>query len=98
MSQKSTLACTDGDKAAIAFLTAERIEYELIIASKGEHAHEKVLHIQNVNAYGSRFKQWLGRFNGVATKYLQSYLGWRRWLEKGEDAVTPKNLLAAALC
>jgi len=36
--------------------------------------HEKVLHIQNVNAYGSRFKQWLGRFNGVATKYLQSYL------------------------
>jgi hypothetical protein len=57
-----------------------------------------VLHIQNVNAYGSRFKQWLGRFNGVATKYLQSYLGWRRWLEKDEDAVTPKNLLAAALC
>ena len=98
MSRKSTLACTDGDKAVIAFLTAERIEYELIIASKGEHAHEKVLHIQNVNAYGSRFKQWLDRFNGVATKYLQSYLGWRRWLEKGEDAVTPKNLLAAALC
>ena len=40
---------------------AEGIEYELIIASKGEHVHEKVLHIQNVNAYGGRFKQWLNR-------------------------------------
>ena len=98
MSEDSTLACTDGDKAVIAFLKAEGIEYELIIASKGEYVHEKALHIQNVNAYASRFKQWLDCFNGVTTKYLQSYLGWRRWLEKGEDAMTPKNLLAAAIC
>jgi hypothetical protein len=41
----------DGDKALIAFAEAEGIEYELIIASKGEHVHEKVLHIQNVNAF-----------------------------------------------
>lgn len=98
LSKDDTLLCMDGDKALIAFAEAEGIEYELIIASKGEHVHEKVLHIQNVNAYGSRFKQWLGRFNGVATKYLPSYLGWRRWLEKGEDIVTPKNAIASALC
>ena len=87
----------DGDKALIAFAEAEGIEYELIIASKGEHVHEKVLHIQNVNAYGGRFKQWLNRFNGVATKYLPSYLGWRRWLEKGEEIITPQTAFAAAL-
>jgi transposase-like protein len=98
LSKDGTLACTDGDKAVIAFLEAEGMEYELIIASKGEHVHEKVLHIQNVNAYGGRFKQWLRRFNGVATKYLQSYLGWRRWLESDEDVITPKNAFAAALC
>jgi transposase-like protein len=97
LSKKDTLLCMDGDKALIAFAKAEGIEYELIIASKGEHVHEKVLHIQNVNAYGRRFKQWLDRFNGVATKYLQSYIGWRRWLEKGEDAITPQTALAAAL-
>ena len=39
------------------------------------------LHINNVNAYHSRLKQWLSRFNGVATKNLPSYLGWRRALE-----------------
>ena len=76
----------DGDKAIIAFAEAEGIEHELIIASKGEHVHEKVLHIQNVNAYGGRFKQWLNRFNGVATKYLPSYLGWRRWLERARKS------------
>ena len=98
LSKDDTLLCMDGDKALIAFAEAEGIEYELIIASKGEHVHEKVLHIQNVNAYGGRFKQWLRRFNGVATKYLQSYLGWRRWLERDEDIITPKNAFAAALC
>jgi transposase-like protein len=98
LSKENTLMCMDGDKALIAFAEAEGIEYELIIASKGEHAHESVLHIQNVNAYASRFKQWLDRFNGVATKYLPSYLGWRRWLEKEGDIATPKNALAAALC
>ena len=97
LSKDDTLLCMDGDKALIAFAEAEGIEYELIIASKGEHVHEKVLHIQNVNAYGGRFKQWLNRFNGVATKYLPSYLGWRRWLEKGEEIITPQTALAAAL-
>lgn len=97
LSKKDTLMCMDGDKALIAFAKAEGIEYELIIASKGEHVHESVLHIQNVNAYASRFEQWLDRFNGVATKYLPSYLGWRRWLEEEGDAVTAKNTLAAAL-
>ena len=70
LTKDDTLLCMDRDKALIAFAEAEGIEYELIIASKGEHVHEKVLHIQNVNAYGGRFKQWLNRFNGVATKYL----------------------------
>src|SRR5690606_7171801 len=41
-----------------------------------------VYYIQNVNAYDSRLKQWMKRFHGVATKYLENYLGWRRWLER----------------
>ena len=97
LSKEDTLLCMDGDKALIAFADAEGIEYELIIASNGEHVHQKVLHIQNVNAYGRRFKQWLDPFNGVATKYLPSYLGWWRWLEKGGVAITPQTTIAAAL-
>ena len=35
------------------------------------------IHVQNVNAYHSRFRGWLGHFHGVATYYLPNYLGWR---------------------
>ncbi|MGF1620882.1 MAG: IS1595 family transposase, partial [Rhodomicrobiaceae bacterium] len=90
------LLCMDGDPALIAFAKREAIEYELIIASHGEHVHEKVLHIQTVNAYVSRFKKWLDRFNGVATKYLPNYLGWRRAMEKAGVAMTPERCLLAA--
>jgi hypothetical protein len=48
-------------------------------------------HIQNVNAYHSRLKTWMRRVNGVATKYLASYLGWRRLLEHESDDVSPQR-------
>ena len=56
-------------------------------------------HIQNVNAYHSHLKPWMRRFNGVATKYLASYFGWRRLLEReGEgDAITARRCFLAAL-
>jgi len=39
-------------------------------------------HIQNVNAYHSRLKTWVRKFNGVATRYLENYLAWFRILDK----------------
>ena len=50
------------------------------------------LHINNVNAYHGRLKQWLNRFNGVATKNLPNYLGWRRALEAWGHQLAPANL------
>lgn len=85
------LLCIDGDAAVIAYANRNGIAFETVIASKREHVHEKVLHVQNVNAAVSRFKKWLARFNGVASKYLSNYLAWRRRIEIG------KTPLAAAL-
>jgi len=42
---------------------------------------KRIYHIQNVNAYHSRLKRWMQRFNGVATKYLDNYLIWFRFLD-----------------
>lgn len=97
VSKTDVLLCMDGDPALIAFAKKEAIEYELILASHGEHVHEKVLHIQTVNGYVSRLKKWLDRFNGVATKYLPNYLGWRRALEKSAAALTPEHYIFAAM-
>ena len=37
-----------------------------------------IYHIQNVNTYDSRLKQWMARFNGVTTHYLETYPEQRR--------------------
>lgn len=57
----------------------------------------RVYHIQNVNAYDSRLKTWMKRLHGVATKYLEHYLGWRRWLERWGQDNSPRVGLYAAL-
>ena len=54
------------------------------------------IHVQNVNAYHSRFRLWMGRFHGVATHYLPNYLGWRRALDV-RRLDTPETLLQAAI-
>jgi len=51
-----------------------------MVASRGEHVYQG-FHLQNVNNYTSRLKRSTRRFNGVATKYLDSYLGWRRMID-----------------
>ena len=70
-----------------------KLTHKIINASAGEHIIEGAYHIQNVNAYDSRLKNWMRHFNGVATKYLESYLGWMRMLDRESD-LTPQKVLA----
>lgn len=54
--------------------------------------------INNVNGYHSRLKGWLRRFNGVASFYLEHYLGWFRTLDRfGSAGVKPEWLLTLAV-
>jgi hypothetical protein len=57
----------------------------------------KVYHVQNVNAYDSRLKTWRRRFQGVATHYLPSYLGWCRRIDRSKNALSPATFLSAAI-
>ena len=55
-------------------------------------------HVQNVNAYASRLRSWMRRFKGVATKYLASYLGWFRMLDRAPgSAPEPASVLVLAI-
>ena len=93
--QKDTLLISDGEKAYGAFAAALGLLHVWIIASKGEHVW-RGYHIQNVNAYASGLKTWMIRFRGVATKYLDSYLGWRRRIDRdGDDLPADRWLIAA---
>jgi len=75
------LLCTDTGRAYGVIARQIGIRHEPINVSAGEYVRNGVFHIQNVNAYDSRLKAWMRPFNGVATRYLHSYLGWRRMIE-----------------
>jgi len=80
-----------------AFANAAGIYHLAVNISGGKRATEFAFHIQNVNAYHSRLKGWMRRFNGVATKYLPNYLGWRRVLDRHNGEIPPDQILSIAV-
>jgi hypothetical protein len=92
-----SVLCTDG---AAAYKIATKhlgIAHRAINLSAGVRVLAGVCHIQNVNAYDSRLKGWMERFHGVAAKYLENYLGWRRWLERWSQDNSPRITLWAVM-
>jgi transposase-like protein len=71
------------------------IMHETVNVKAGVRARG-VIHLQNVNAWHSRFKSWLVRFRGVASRYLINYSGWQRVLD-ARRLTTPAHLLCAAV-
>lgn len=90
------LVC-DGGMAIRAFARRRRIPVHIVPSPGKPDAVTPDMHLNNVNAYHSRLKEWLRRFHGVATKNLPNYLGWRRAIEAWGDKLTPKNCLLSAL-
>jgi len=89
---KDVLLCSDGNRIYQAFAKMQHLTHKIINASAGEHTKEGAYHIRNVNAYDSRLKNRMRHFNGVSTKYLESYLGWMRMIDE-EKELTPERLL-----
>ena len=61
--------CSDGAEAYAAFAAEHGLHHEPVNLAAGIRVREGAFHIQNVNAYHGRPKGWMGRFNGVATRY-----------------------------
>ncbi len=94
---RDAILCTDGARVYRKFARLTGITHRPINVSKGIRVVEGAFHIQNVNAYDSRLKGWMRRFHGVATKYLESYLGWRRMLERYRNTISPADCLREAV-
>jgi transposase-like protein len=87
----------DGGRPIAAFARRAGIPFHAVLAPGKPAPEAPHLHINNVNAYHSRLKQWLSRFNGVATKNLPNYLGWRRALEAWGDKLDPPHWINGAI-
>ncbi|MDP9728268.1 IS1595-like element ISAlis1 family transposase [Alicyclobacillus sp. TC] len=77
-----SLLCTDSAKNYMAFARMKGLHHEVINVRKGVYVRKGIYHVQHVNAYHKRLKKWMERFQGVATKYLDNYLFWFRFLER----------------
>ena len=73
----ASVLCIEQSRILMKFAKDSGLAFETI-GTKQRRGREKIFHVQNVNAYHSRLKNWMRRFHGVATDRLPSYLGWRR--------------------
>jgi transposase-like protein len=95
---KDIILCSDGSSTLAAAAKALGVAHRPINQSAGIRVLAGVYHVQNVNAYDSRLKDWIRRFHGVATRYLDSYLGWFRAIDRTRGAgLNPASLLASAV-
>ena len=90
LDRHDVLLCSDSKSSYKSFARVFDFVHETINASK-EYVNG-IYHVQNVNAYGSRLKNWMVHFHGVSTKYLDNYLGWMLILDTQKE-LTPDGLL-----
>lgn len=88
--------CSDGARAYRTFAKKTGIRHEIVRAVPGQRIRG-AFHIQSVNAYHSRLKEWMKPFHGVATAYLPSYLGWRRLIERHGESLDARTCLKEAV-
>ena len=92
---RGAVLVTDAEPAFSAFANKLEIAHVSLVASQNERTWG-VYHIQHVNAYCGELKGWMARFHGVATKYLDSNLGWHRMNDRDGDTQNARGVLAAA--
>jgi transposase-like protein len=92
---KDTLLVSDANASYRYFAREAGITHQAVNLRAGVRVRG-ALHVQNVNAYHSRFRCWIERFHGVATHYLPNYLGWR-WVLDAKRIVSPEALLKATI-
>ena len=88
------LLISDGAASYRRFAQDAGIRHAWLNVRAGERKRGDI-HLNNVNGWHARFKGWLIRFRGVASRYLIHYSGWQRVLDAGHFT-TPAQLLRVA--
>jgi transposase-like protein len=93
---RPAVLCCDGGSAITAFARRARIKFHALPAPGLPKPEAPEIHINNVNAYHGRLKEWLRHFHGVATANLPNYLSWRRTIEALGKASCPEAWIRGA--
>ena len=80
--QPGVTLCTDEEPTFRKYAREKKLSHEKVNPGKKRYVTKEIYHIQNVNAYHERFKTFLHRFRGVASKYLNHYAAYHRFLDE----------------
>lgn len=90
---EGSILCTDSHRSYSQFAKYMALHHKEI--KRGKHK-EGIYHIQHINSLHSNLKRWMIRFNGVATKYLNNYMKWHKWINifsSEKEAVRIKDFI-----
>ena len=77
---KEAIMCTDSDTAYVKY--AKRRKLDHIKVPNGTKKLD-TYHVQNINNYHYHLKEFIRRFKGVSTKWLNNYLVWFNTIQSG---------------
>lgn len=85
--KSSSTLCTDKEKGYRPY--AKKHELSLVQLDSGK-SKKGIFHIQYINSYHSRLKDFVGRFKGVSTKYLNNYIVWNNLVVFAKETTAEK--------
>ena len=89
ISKNSTLI-TDKHPSYKPFAKSRKtITHHTILAKEHVDKRNKTINLQKINNQHKQLRQFLDKFNGVSSKYLQNYLNWYAYGEKLDNSETP---------
>lgn len=88
---KDVLLCSESKPVYLEFTKTNGLRHGRL--ANGEEVVKDVVHLKNVQLYRLKLNDWMSRFRGVATKYLESYLGWFRNLDEFNMLLPQEELL-----
>ena len=91
----SSILCTDDTSAYNDFAKTNGLELIKLRTGKSKLG---VYHIQHINSYHSILKNWIARFHGVSTKYLNNYLIWHNFVNYAKESFSEKTAIFADFC
>ena len=90
--EPNSILCTDAIACYNDLARTEKLE---LIQLKTGKSKLGIYHIQHINSYHSMLKNFMIRFHGVATKYLNNYLIWHNFLNYAKESYAEKTTILA---
>ena len=88
----NSILCTDAISCYNDLARTEKLE---LIQLKTGKSKLGIYHIQHINSYHSMLKNFINRFHGVSTKYLNNYLVWHNLLNYAKESYAEKTTIFA---